>query len=300
MTGIPLRCRSCAATIIQSRSLSSTAPTLKVGPESPLFIEVPQARQQRYPPRRQLKGVLPIPRKLFPRNGTNKTSADYLAATTPEPTKREASPASSSKSQQEDYIAWKRRLATARRQNLRESLIGLRQRKDRIDRAIAYRGAQRSEERERLVNQKQREDDRLTGPTITAAMKKLQLGSLPDPDREQRVGEQQSRYLSKQAEKDTQRKDTLHTLYMHAQDFITSEAQLVDEIERTFKPVPTEWAGDVAGGNIWNTGPPDTVQDMLNSVDQADGKAIRRHEGYARLTQERVTRIAEELTGGKM
>ncbi|KAI9825883.1 MAG: hypothetical protein M1832_000824 [Thelocarpon impressellum] len=296
----PRRCQSCAITLIRPRAFSTTPTALKIGPESPQFIEVPQPPQQRYPVKRTIKGVLPVPRNLFPRRRLDKPSPEYLAAATPERSTRDASGSPNSDSRQAEHIEWKRRLAATRRQNLRESLVELRKRKRRTDNLMIARSARSEAERHKLVYQEEGEDERLTSPTITESMKKLQLGTLSDPDREARVAEKAANVRARQAEDEAHRRDTLHTLYMHARDFITTEAQLSEEIERAFTPQHPDWAKDRQGQNIWNTGPPETVQEMLNRGNVTDAKAVRRHEGYARVTHERVNRIAEELTGGKM
>ena len=282
------------------RTFSSTPAASKTAPESPRYIDVPQTPQQSYPSRRRVKGVLPVPRELFPRRRPDKGTTQYLDAVTPEPQQQGHVQDAAAGSEATDFVGWKRRLASKRRENLRDSLVELRERKRHSDWSVARRGEKRSAEREARVHRPMREDDRLTTPTITTAMKMMQIGAAPDPDREARLAEKTARIQAQEREEKEHRQDALHTLYMHARDFITTEAQLSDEVERVFKPIAIEWAGDAAGDNIWNTGSPETVQDLLNSVNKMDDKAIRRHESYARQSHERVLRVAEELTGGKI
>lgn len=191
-------------------------------------------------------------------------------------------------------------MAEGRRANLRESLVELKKR--HLDRTslIGSIGGRKKIERTQALNAPQREDERLTNPTITAAMSELQIGALPDPDREQRIAEKKARIAAKEAAKEEQRKDALHTLYMHARDFIVTEEQLNEEIEKIFveEPFGLERAGKQ---NIWDAyDAPQTVQDMLLEVNNTQKKAVAYHAGPAAVTGARLKRIAEELTGGKM
>ncbi|KAI9816029.1 MAG: hypothetical protein M1827_002021 [Pycnora praestabilis] len=293
---------SCSALFRFSRSFTRATPVAALGAESPKYIEVPQPLQPRYPPERRIKGVLPAPRNIFPRRGPNKSSAAYLAAATPEPTKSRSDASAINDRAIAERIAWKQRMAITRRRNLREGLVELHQRKQKTDRFVSARSSYRRTERQRLIHQKEREDDRLTNPTITAAMKQFQIGSVPDPDRPARIAEKAALVLAKQEEKEGQKRDALHSLYMRARDFITTEAQLNDAIDQEFLPrLPSFSSDSQEGDNIWNGGVPETVQEMLKQVNKnSDRNAISFAEGYADITNKRVRRIAEELTGGKM
>jgi hypothetical protein len=188
-------------------------------------------------------------------------------------------------------------MAASRRENLREGLLELQKRKHRQDSMIAGRSRARSEYREKRLHAPQREDERLTNPTITSATRTLQQGPVPDPDRAARVAEKAARVQAKEAAKEEARRDALHTLYMHARSFITTEEQLDSEIERIFVEQPFEQNGD----NIWDAvGAPPTVQDMLSAVNNTQKSALAYHAGPAAITGKRIKRIAEELTGGKM
>jgi len=191
-------------------------------------------------------------------------------------------------------------MAASRRQNLREGLVELHKRKVRQDIEMAKLSERKRERREAAVHAPQREDERLTSPTITAAVRQLQKGRLPDPGREERLAEARERVQQKEFEREEQRKNALHTLYMHAREFITTEAQLDAEIERIFVEFPF---GDAHAGktNIWDAyGAPPTVQDMLSAVNNTQKSAVDFHRGPSAITGKRMTRIAEELTGGKM
>lgn len=246
-------------------------------------------------PPRDIKGTLPSPRNIFPTRGPNKTDPEYLAAATQEPTAHHhlSKP-------QTDYIAWKRRMAEWRRTNLREGIVELHGRKVIQDKRLARQSQRKQMDRDQRYNAPTREDERLTSPTVTSAMSKLQVGRLADPDREARLAEKAARVQEKAAMKEEARRDALHTLYMHARSFITTEQQLNDEIEKIFVEFPF---GQVHEGktNIWDAlGAPPTVQDMLSTINNTQRSAVAYHAGPADLTGKRIKRIAEELTGGKM
>lgn len=191
-------------------------------------------------------------------------------------------------------------MAASRRANLREGILELHKRKVRQDITIANRSAAKRNEREKRVRAPQREDERLTSPTIREAMRQLQVGRLPDPDREARIAEKVERVKAKEAARAAERKDALHTLYMNAREFITTEQQLDEEIEKIFVEHPFGPAHS-SKTNIWDAyGAPPTVQDMLSTVNNTQKSAIQFHQGPAIITGKRSKKIAEELTGGKM
>ncbi|KAH8816346.1 hypothetical protein F5884DRAFT_218779 [Xylogone sp. PMI_703] len=288
------RCKSCAGPIAV-RSFTTSSRLSKIFPESPKFIEIPTPPQRDAAPPRDIKGTLPAPRNIFPTRGPKKTEPEYLAAVTQEPIAHHHL----SKPQNE-YIAWKRRMAEWRRTNLREGIIELHDRKVRQDKRLARRSELKRKERDQRFNAPIREDERLTNPTITAAMSKLQMGVLPDPDREARLVEKAEKAKAKEAMREEARREALHTLYMHARSFITTEQQLDAEIEKIFVESPF---GQVHEGktNIWDAlGAPPTVQDMLSTINNTQRSAVAFHAGPADLTGKRIKKIAEELTGGKM
>lgn len=302
----PPLCQSCCAVTGAVQAFSISSPALSIGPESPKFIEVPHPLQPRYPPERHQKGILPVPRNIFPRRGADKTSAEYLAAATPEPSSaKDASVLTRQPAETAEFIAWKERMAATRRRNLREGLVELHHRKQRIDRQVAGRSAAKRAEHERSVRREKRDDELLTEPTIPSLMKQLQKGIVPDPDRAARVEQKRAVAEAKKLEKQDQRRDALHTLYMNAGNFITTEEQLQTAIDQAFPSGRNQaWYNPAIsikdGVSVWNVGPPDTVRGMLSRANKTGGRAMEYNAGYAKLTGDRVRRIAEELTGGRM
>lgn len=197
-------------------------------------------------------------------------------------------------------------MAALRRKNLREGMDELYTRKQQTDRYLAQRSARRQRERQSLIDAPEREDERLTSVSITQAVRDA-LGPAIHAGR--RSSEKIQREMRKRVEREekarqTDRRDALHTLYMHAREFITTEAQLNAAVDTAFgtpeEPVVFESRqGGMAGPSIWAMGEPDTVQKMLDKSGRTGVSGYAGDE-QKNLTYKRVKRIAEELTGGKI
>ncbi|KAL9602418.1 MAG: hypothetical protein Q9219_001842 [cf. Caloplaca sp. 3 TL-2023] len=273
----------------------------QLGPESPKFIRVPQPPQPDAIHRPHIKGVLPIPRQIFPRNSPDKVSPDYLSATTPDPSPQTLSAPKPPDTTTRRSVEWKARLAEHRRRNLRESLQELKTRKEKIDRRYAARSASKRREREMLLSAPTPADEKYTAPSILQSSLPTRT-VLPDPDREARIAQKKANYSTSLAYKQAERRNALHTLYMNARDFIVTEEKLTEAVEKAFDPDNTQFDTDARKGlNVWNLGYPETVKEKMERSNKGEGgKAIERYAGYGGVTDERMKRIGEELTGGKM
>lgn len=274
----------------QVRSFSASS-KLRVGPESPYYIDVPQTLQPDLPSKPRVKGTLPVPREIFPARRTDKTTPEYIAAATLEPTKAKIVKKSDPNA---ELIEWKRKMAASRRRNLEEGLVELYARKKAIDAAMTQRSAAKQARRERVLRQPPREDERLTSPSLIQALQ-LQPKVLPDPNREARISQSRERVLHKHLQRSAARHNDLHTLYMNAKTFITTEEQLTREIEDKFREDGgQEWASDSGvGSNVWAKGAPPTIQDIVKNQTKDEV-------GRWRLEQERMDKVVEEMTGGKL
>lgn len=283
--------RTCRAATVQVRGFTSSS-CRRVGPESPNFIDVPQPLQPDLPSKPQVKGTLPVPREIFPARRKDKPTEAYISAATPLPSKERTI---DENDPNKELIEWKQRMAEIRRKNLREGLRELYERKRKTERMMEKRSRERQAQRERILRQPQREDERLTSPSVIQAMQPTKSGVLPDPDREERLAQARLRVQVKEAEKQAERQDSLHTLYMNARNFITTEEQLAAEIDRVFPEGENPaWRNDhQPGENIWNLGLPPTIQSTL--TDAKKSEAARWD-----VIQGRVKKLAEEITGGKM
>ena len=278
------------------RQATSSA-QVSIPPESPHFIDLPQAPQQQARARRLIKGVLPVPRQLFPRSGVDKTSSLYLANTTQEPTAPKN--VKSIDASAADYVAWKARSAATRRQNLREGLVELHHRKTVMDRRRRARSAFKRAESERAVSQPMREDERLTISSINPMMTPDCLANIPDPNFKERIARKRKHVEDKERRKIEERRNALHSLYMNARDFIVTEAALNSKVDEVFDE---EWFKTNEGRSIWDKEkhPQDTIRSLLRDANRSGAKAGLHNAGYTSITMNRVRRIGEELTGGKI
>ncbi|RKF73313.1 hypothetical protein GcM1_244011 [Golovinomyces cichoracearum] len=276
------------------REISTSCTSLQVRPEHPSYIDVPgQVPFQRLLRRRDIKGTLPPPRDVLKTRAlrTPKNHPKFLLKTIPEP--------KAPKEAQNEFEAWKHRAAELRKRNLKESLVELHERKSRRKENLERMGIGGRNRRERLLNAPQREDERLTNPTVTLLNSKLQEGALPDPNRESRILEKAARVRAKEEAKTQERMDALHTLYMNARSFITTEKLLEARIQEIFKEEP--FAMGNLDDNIWEVlGAPPTVRDLLKRYEGNSRVAMEAHQLPAVIIGERMQVIAEELTGGKM
>ncbi|KAI5254101.1 hypothetical protein E4T42_02609 [Aureobasidium subglaciale] len=284
------KCPSCSA-----RSFSLSSRQLALGPESPRYMDIPQPPQQTLPDKTRLKGILPVPRDVFA--GQDPKEPLNLDKATKEPAHQP--------SHNDPRSLWKERMAASRRKNLKEGLHALQYRRVKSDDYRATRAAARQQEREARLHRPEREDDRLTAPSVdNNLLALLKRGPLQDPDRDARLADMRQREASKQAARQEDRRDALHSLYVNAREFIVNDAQLATAIDKAFGTVDQPRGFGSNSASIWDVGPPSTIVDMLNS---ATGKGIR---GGAlsqssvnrdqALTAARVRRIAAELTGGQL
>ncbi|WEW59502.1 hypothetical protein PRK78_004976 [Emydomyces testavorans] len=283
--------RLCKTFGIHTRLFSSSSASM-VGPESPNYIDVPRTIQPYLPWKQRVKGVLPVPRELFPPRRPDKPTKSYRDAATPEPSSKE--PRVKPDHFMFKQLEWKRKMAEVRKRNLRQGLIELYKRKKDTQWKILKRSRARLAQQRQVLNQPPREDERLTAASTVQDMLLKKMPILPDPNAEERLARSRANVAMKQQLKSEERIDAIHTLYMNARYFITTEEQLNAEIERVF-PVGEnpEWANDrVKGENIWNLGPPPTVGSLVHRKDDTSSKW--------RLVQDRTKKIAEALTGGKI
>ncbi|KAL4899725.1 hypothetical protein BDW74DRAFT_162894 [Aspergillus multicolor] len=286
--------RQCRTATVQLRGFSSSS-ALRVGPESPNFIEVPRIIQPDLPQKPRVKGTLPVPRELFPKRRADKPNPQYIAAAAPLPTKQEKI---KSNEPHAEYRSWKRSMADMRRQNFEEGLLELHNRKQLTDKSMEERSRSRQKLRNHVLRQPDRADELLTRPTIPQIMIPKHTPVLPDPGRKNRLQASQRRTERKAHLKEMERRESLHTLYMNAREFITTETQLAAEIEKVFPDGENEaWRNDTKNGeNIWNKGLPKTMASRTAEFGREVGREAQKWDAV----QGRLQKLGEEITGGKI
>jgi hypothetical protein len=300
-------CRTCRTELKiygSLRAFTTTTTRLTIPPEAPNFVDVPQSYQPDLVIPRRQKGILPVPRELFPPRQPNKTSEQYIGSATRDKLAKNVAP----ESKMSDLDKYRSRMAETRKKHLREGLLELHNRKQTMTRQVAIRSEQKMKERDRLIAQPERIDERLTSASVPQAMKPenglhIARAATKLPRWQRKLLERQR----KEKKQEDERRYALHTLYMNARNFVTTEEQLDAAIEKAFPEGGNpEFATDTKlGDNIWNVGAPATIAELLH----ANVSRVRKDFTKAGLTeadhkfkidQERMKRIAEELSGGKM
>lgn len=191
-------------------------------------------------------------------------------------------------------------MSDLRRLHFREGLKELASRKETMESKRRAASVIRRRQSQALVNAPEREDERLTKPTITADVRALLKPYQPRGRTPEEFMQAQQNYARHQTRQTARRREALHNLYMHARSFILTEQQLNDAVEKTFgsDEDPIVW-GIHKDQTIWGLGPPATVEKMLNK-DKTRFEEQFSNRDRETLMQSRLRRIAEVLTGGKM
>ena len=278
---------------------TSSAHHGQIPPESPRFIQVPRLVQPKQPFPIQIKGALPRPRKIFRREkqgGKRKGSTEYLAAVAPEPLVDKTTRTD------DEFVSWKARQSELRRRNLIEGLTELKQRKQETDRKNAATSYQNRRIREKQLYAPERRDAFLTNPSVLSSQQPARYRGLPDPERPARLAAKSQNVADMAAMREEVRRNALHTLYVNAGDFIMTGEKLDGVIDKAFDD-NTQFRSDSSEGvNIWNLGYPETVEELLRKSDKTWKRqtALDSAHGNEIITEERMRKISEELTGGKM
>ncbi|KAL8807550.1 MAG: hypothetical protein Q9223_004295, partial [Gallowayella weberi] len=253
--------------------------------------------------RPHVKGILPIPRRIFPQVGNTaeeKTSPAYLAATAPDPSERTLNAPKPEDPSTRRFVEWKSKISEHRRRNLRESLMELRERKTKTDNRLGARTAAKQRERARLLSAPTPAHEKFTVASVLQSSLPSRNG-LQDPDREARIERKKANFAAHVERRKAERQNALHTLYMNARDFIVTEERLKEAVEKAFDPHSKQFDNDHRRGlNIWNLGYPVTVKKLLERANKGEtGRTVERMSGFGGVMDERMKRIGEELTGGK-
>ncbi|KIX96017.1 uncharacterized protein Z520_08272 [Fonsecaea multimorphosa CBS 102226] len=290
-------CRACRLRLLKpstSRAFSTTSPRSYIPPESPAFVDVPQPLQPVRDFHPRAKGILPVPRELFPARRPDKPGQQYLDNVTPDPRPENILPPE----HLTETGRYKRRMAELRKTHLRSALKELHIRKTSIDASIAARSAAKQRERARLLTQTEREDVRLTNVTVPSAMRPQKIHELSVEEELATYNTRKAAHEARLAAKHEDRLDKLHTLYINSRTFITDKDQLSAAIEKAFTTTGSIWRKD---------GRPDTVEEMIKrgrdrTADQGRGGMMLFSDVNERALkdQERMKKIAEKLSGGKL
>lgn len=287
------------------RPFSSTAPSLALGPESPNYIEVPAPVQPTFPRKPDIKGHLPVPRDVFKTRSklpkeefetVDEYYDEFIARATQDPVKVKVP---GPYSQDADYRLYKQRLAKARKEALSQGVKELYERKTTTEAADLASIQKNSAERRALAMAPPRTVDVLTQTSIQKGIRDFLTDSLHRTPRETIVKARRKGYEKRLAKQDAVRQQRVHDLYTNAREFIINEEQLDEAIEKAFgtEENPVRWdnkgaiSTTASGLSPWDGPMPEGVGDKLQKLKGGEGVG---------LAKERVRKVAEALTGGKM
>jgi len=175
-------------------------------------------------------------------------------------------------------------MAARRRQNLREGIIELAEKKKAFDDKRARVLGKRAAERQELLNRKEREDVRLTLPSVLSTIKNAE--GFRDPNRTGRLEKSRAKLNKQIAAKLEARREQLHNLYLNASSFLLTERQLDGAIDAEFDEKLLE--------KIL----PLTVSEMLTQ--RAKGPTMANFGSMTAKESELIMEAAAALTGGKL
>jgi hypothetical protein len=294
----PQQCLANPNAALCIRSFASTPSRRALGPESPNYIEVPKPLQPTFVRQPHIKGILPKPRDVFKtRSPLPKESDEFLQASTRDPAK----PVRPGKySRDADIRLYKQRLADSRKKALREGVKELHARKVTTETEEKAALQQLFAERRAAAMAPPREVDVLTQTSVDKNIRAFLEGTLPSTSRSNISEARRLAFRRKMAKHAAAREARLHDLYTKAREFIVNEEQLDEAIEKAFgtEEQPVGWTnqGEETVGAEYAKSPwagpmPEGVSELLQKLKGGEGVG---------LAKERVKKVAEELTGGKM
>jgi hypothetical protein len=291
-------CHSLSKVNLQSlpviRCFSTTRHTCQtVPPDSPDYIRLPLPAQLEQRQRVRVRGVLPVPRSIFPdRTSQRKIEPEYLNTTAAKP----RSPRTGSSQRK-----WKAEVAASRRQGLEEGIGELWKRHNRVKSTQEMRSRANFLKNHEHRIAAEREDDQYTRGTTLRAL--LDTKVYADPDKDRRLEESRQKILEHDQHLKEMRRDALMELYVSASSFITQESELrqkIDEIfhEHYFEGQIQQYNREWTIANVWGVhGYPPSTANMLDLTSRSTGGSSPKDQSR---TGYRQKRIAEEFTGGKM
>lgn len=287
-------CLSCGRSYATTTNTDPTSYPLPIAPESPDYIDVPQPPQAFWRNTPIVKGVLPVPKSLFPKGSKKKASKEYLDQTAADPTAEKPVPLPIDA----DRIQYQRLQSAKRRQNLREGLQALAKREEQYEAQDRRAAKVKTKEREERLNAAESEHTRLTNPTILSTTMIAARSNSQLSRTEQRLERKKLNWEKHNAKEVLNRRDAIHTLYMNARHFIVTEKDLEDKIVAEFDK-PFNKANPDLG--IWDQlGLPDSVQSLLARDLIRNSSELAMTDNSLDITKARIARLSAELTGGKM
>ena len=183
-------------------------------------------------------------------------------------------------------------MAEMRRRNLRAGLTELKDRRVQTTAEEVTRAKAELFRRRAQLNAPEREDERLTNPTVPQEVLDLLKKQRTPPKEITFANVKNTRTHFKQLRQ--RREEAIHILYTHARNFIVTEQQLDASIENTFgtDEDPILWGSKSSGWSVWDLGLPEPAGRFGNGDISLTQRETEK--------QRRLRKIAEAFTGGKI
>lgn len=154
-------------------------------------------------------------------------------------------------------------------------------------------------EKRALAMAPRREVDVLTSTSIQKSIRDFLEVGLPSTSRSDISDARRAAFKKRMDKQAAVRQARLHDLYTNAREFIIDDEQLDEAIEKAFgtEEQPMGWTNTgepvpgATGRSPWEGFAPEGVTERLQKLKGGQGVG---------LAEERLKRVAEELTGGKM
>jgi len=313
----PSRCTLSAFSTkrLPQRNLSNSVSLQAWGPESPNYLPVPEQVQPPTFKKPSIKGVLPVARPIIDRRRRYKATEKWVRKTTPDPLKERQKAVNQLRALEQEQLnsmppqvqqqtrrrIFKADMAAQRKSNLREGVFELYQRYASDEISTTRKKEDATLRRLRKVEAPERSDVTWTAQSIPQHIRDALTRAstkrvLTQEEKDAKIQEYQKRFK----EKERKRLEAIHSLYLNAKNFITTEAQLTAEIERVFgsNDNPVTWSAKRK--SVWHLGrPPGTDQLVGMEMQRADEADHLTRAQSDPLMRERIMRIAGQLTGGK-
>ncbi|KAL8370538.1 hypothetical protein RB595_000761 [Gaeumannomyces hyphopodioides] len=322
LASVPLRatttCSATHASRASPRQFSTTPAQcrIRIPPESPKFITIPEVVQPNREPKARVRGRLPVPRRVFdlrrlaapgvrpPRAAAGNRRKEPAVDPRLEPGYVDRAMPRSQAEQagrppRSPLAKFRRTMADSRRAALADGIGGLYQRQRQRDSLARASLNARLRTRLEAARAPEPDDERLTRPTVRREV--MSTAVQLDPHRFGRAAKSAKRTAAVAAAKSEARRDALQELYIAAKNFIVSEEELERHVETMFRPTYFSDAHKSiqTTKNRWDLdGSPITVKELMSQFARASKDSTPGTSESREAARQKA--VAEQLTGGKL
>lgn len=155
----------------------------------------------------------------------------------------------------------------------------------------------------KAINAPERDDEQWTRVSVSKAVRDaLAKKDNSRIETEEERQARKARYDSDEKARQDERLESIHSLYLHARDFILTEERLEQELEKRFgkDDLPAQWLG--GHRSVWSAGHPRGIDQLAGRMPGMASDSVRgkNYEQMSNIMQQRLRQIAGKLTGGEI